>query len=227
MIGSVSAITASATQRARTASHKPSRLLSASAASAHFWMSCGTSVRPSVRLPEWGKTPASANTLKCPLLRLGKSAHAMGREAGVYFKWGEIRPAGIYRRSRPQVLRLGFEGRRRPGVPGRRNCPGLFERHERHGRTGHHGRRQDPVPALGLNQRDQIRIGAERPGAGLDGGGFGFAWQGASAEALYVVGVPLLLRSWATAVTSCDGANGLVKRTLLGTPREAHWAACA
>jgi hypothetical protein len=26
-----------------------------------------------------------------------------------------------------------------------------------------------------LRQRDQIRIGAERPGSGLDGGGFGFA----------------------------------------------------
>ena len=50
-----------------------------------------------------------------------------------------------------------------------------FERHERHGRTRHHGRRQDPVPALGLNQRDEVRIGAERPGPGFNSGGFGFA----------------------------------------------------
>ena len=42
----------------------------------------------------------------------------MGREAGVYFKWGEIRPAGIYRRSRPQVLRLGFEGVDARAFPG-------------------------------------------------------------------------------------------------------------
>jgi hypothetical protein len=42
----------------------------------------------------------------------------------------------------------------------------------------------------------------------------------------YVVGAPLL-RSWETTKTSCAGANGLVKRTLLGTPREAHWSACA
>ena len=37
----------------------------------------------------------------------------------------------------------------------------------------------------------------------------------------YVVGVPVL-RSCETAVTNCAGANGLVKRMLLGTPCEAH-----
>lgn len=37
--------------------------------------------------------------------------------------------------------------------------------------------------------------------------------------------VPLMFRSWATAVTSWAGANGFVKRTLLGTPCEAHSAA--
>ncbi len=42
----------------------------------------------------------------------------------------------------------------------------------------------------------------------------------------YVVGVPLL-RSWETAVTSCAGANGLVKRTLLGTPCEPYSSALA
>ncbi len=34
-------------------------------------------------------------------------------------------------------------------------------------------------------------------------------------------GVPLF-KSWETAVTSCAGANGLVKRMLLGTPCEPH-----
>src|ERR1700726_607729 len=42
----------------------------------------------------------------------------------------------------------------------------------------------------------------------------------------YAVGVPVL-RSCETAVTSCAGANGLVKRMLLGTPWEAHWSAAA
>jgi hypothetical protein len=42
----------------------------------------------------------------------------------------------------------------------------------------------------------------------------------------YVVGVPLL-RSWETAVTSCAGANGLVRRMLFGTPCEAYWSALA
>ena len=37
--------------------------------------------------------------------------------------------------------------------------------------------------------------------------------------------VPLMFRSWATAVTSWAGANGFVKRTLFGTPCEAHSAA--
>ncbi len=40
----------------------------------------------------------------------------------------------------------------------------------------------------------------------------------------YVVGVPVL-RSCATAVTSCAGANGLVSRMLFGTPLEAHSSA--
>jgi hypothetical protein len=42
----------------------------------------------------------------------------------------------------------------------------------------------------------------------------------------YAVGVPPL-RSWETAVTSWAGANGLVRRTLWGTPCEAHWSALA
>jgi len=40
----------------------------------------------------------------------------------------------------------------------------------------------------------------------------------------HVVGVPSL-RSWETAVTSCAGANGLVRRTLLGTPCEGQRSA--
>src|ERR1700738_3158675 len=42
----------------------------------------------------------------------------------------------------------------------------------------------------------------------------------------YVAGGPVL-RSWETAVTSCAGANGLVNRTLFGTPCDAHWSAWA
>ena len=38
-----------------------------------------------------------------------------------------------------------------------------------------------------------------------------------------MVDVPVL-RSCETAVTSCAGANGLVKRMLLGTPCEGHWS---
>jgi hypothetical protein len=48
----------------------------------------------------------------------------------------------------------------------------------------------------------------------------------ARAEATYVVGVPAL-RSWETAVTSWAGANGLVKRMLLGTPCEPYSSALA
>src|SRR2546430_6895384 len=84
MIGSVTAITASATQRPQTASHRPSRLLSASAASANFWTSCWISVRPFVRLPEMGKTAGSANTLKMPTPSLEKSAHPMSLEVGIF-----------------------------------------------------------------------------------------------------------------------------------------------
>jgi hypothetical protein len=40
----------------------------------------------------------------------------------------------------------------------------------------------------------------------------------------YAVGVPAL-RSCATAVTSCAGANGLVSKILFGTPLEAHSSA--
>jgi hypothetical protein len=48
----------------------------------------------------------------------------------------------------------------------------------------------------------------------------GTAEQGAP----YVAGFPAL-RSWETAVTSCAGANGLVRRMLLGTPWDGQSAA--
>src|ERR1700722_265147 len=46
----------------------------------------------------------------------------------------------------------------------------------------------------------------------------------AKLDAPYVAGFPAL-RSWETAVTSCAGANGLVRRMLLGTPRDGQSAA--
>src|SRR4051812_19083398 len=48
--------------------------------------------------------------------------------------------------------------------------------------------------------------------------------QGA-ARGGYVDGA--LLRSWATAVTSCAGANGLLSMMLFGTPLDAQSSACA
>src|ERR1700722_6879367 len=52
-----------------------------------------------------------------------------------------------------------------------------------------------------------------------------FAPPGAAKQgAPYVAGFPAL-RSWETAVTSCAGANGLVRRMLLGTPRDGQSAA--
>jgi hypothetical protein len=53
----------------------------------------------------------------------------------------------------------------------------LFDRDERHRRARHHRGRQHAVPTFGLHQGNEVRIGAERLGAGLDGGGFGFAGQ--------------------------------------------------
>jgi len=51
----------------------------------------------------------------------------------------------------------------------------LFHRYERYRGARHHRGGQDAVPALGLHQRDEVRIGAERLGSSLDGGGLGLA----------------------------------------------------
>src|SRR3990170_5546729 len=64
MIGRVTAVTANATQRARTASSRPSRLLSARAASANFNVACRASVRSTGPPRESGMLLVSANTLK-------------------------------------------------------------------------------------------------------------------------------------------------------------------
>jgi hypothetical protein len=54
-----------------------------------------------------------------------------------------------------------------------------------------------------------------------------FLWRTSAACAgIYVVGVPVL-RSCATAVTSCAGANGFSSMMLLGTPLEVQSAALA
>jgi hypothetical protein len=63
-----------------------------------------------------------------------------------------------------------------PALGGRRPfLQTLFDRDKLHGRARHHRRRQNAVPALGLHQRDEVVVGAERLGAGFDGGGLGFA----------------------------------------------------
>jgi hypothetical protein len=61
----------------------------------------------------------------------------------------------------------------------------------------------------------------KRNGGAVTGEGAPARWRlKVAAKAAVYVGVAL--RSWETAVTSCAGANGLVKRMLLGTPCEAH-----
>ena len=83
MIGSVTAVTASATQRARTARSRPWRLLSAIAASANFWVSCRASARPAGSLRGMVISAVSANTLKIfvPKLDLSDDASCHGHAA--------------------------------------------------------------------------------------------------------------------------------------------------
>jgi len=176
-MASVSAITASATQtRANGASQQPSRCCSARRPARRiFWMSVER--RSPIRPYEWGRTrqhqPIRSNASS---LDLGRKSARNGREAGVYFKWGRDQAGGNISASRPQVFRAGFEGRRRPGVPGRAQfVPGLFTDTNGTAEPGTMSWQQPPFQRSGLNRRDQniFRIGAERPpGSGLDGGGF-------------------------------------------------------
>jgi len=55
---------------------------------------------------------------------------------------------------------------------------------------------------------------------------FPAALRGEQPKRPYIGGVPAF-RSCEMAVTICAGANGLVKRMLFGTPREAHSSAAA
>ena len=66
--------------------------------------------------------------------------------------------------------------------------------------------------------REHRRCGGELiPGEDGFGRDFKGRHEAALGDGLYVVGVPLF-KSCETAVTSCAGAKGLVKRMLFGTP---------
>src|SRR3954466_1209338 len=83
MIGSVTAVTASATQRACTASNRPSRLLAVMAASANFRVSCRASVRPVASFRRNLISAVSANALKifAPKPDVSDGRHAAARRA--------------------------------------------------------------------------------------------------------------------------------------------------
>jgi hypothetical protein len=78
--------------------------------------------------------------------------------------------------------------------------------------------------STGASERQPV-FASEGRARAMAVGGAGYE-RGHQLRRPYPVGGPAL-RSWETAVTSCAGANGLVRRMLLGTPFAAHLSALA
>ena len=166
MIGRVTAITASATQRARTASSRPSRLLSASAASANFRVSCWASVRPAASLRRFVISAVSANALKTLVLKLNVSddapCHGTGAvHAGIYHRRACVlaieKVKGEAFDVRPAMRQMHGSGIAQLEILAFANVAGRAQADDRH--PGGNGR-PDPACAV-FNHKTLVRAHAQ------------------------------------------------------------------